>query len=342
VDATKTMETLNASAEAANEAAETALLASESIIALSNKVSDEVREAVQQAIESTLPTSAAAQPATAIDTTALIDELRGTLQQTLAAAPQPASAEFDTAPLVDEVRNTIQLAIKRALPPPAVEEEESTSLLERAPLIAGVLTLCGVGYVTLQNDALTAQIEGQRQQISAIEEQLQINVGESGTQVMLLAEQNQRIEEAIQSLASKPAKTEAAAADGEQSAEMVALEQVTDQIQTLQQTLEQIQLASAAQAQTESHADTTATAAAEPVTTTGVTLDGLRTTLQQELSPLHQTMIGVEQRLQAQAAVSIPLQPLPTAPTPVTTTQEEPERGAIRFDNSKPRVYRFP
>ncbi len=345
MDATKTMEALNASADAANEAAETALLASEGIIALSSKVSDDVRDAVQQAIESATPSSTAG-AAAPLDTSALVTEMESVVQLAMAAAP-PATATFDTAPLVEELTAAMQEAVKSATPKPSVmdavlnpeEEEDKKSPLDHAPLAAAALTLCGVGYLAMQNIELSSDLVDQHQKLTAIEEQLQVNVAESGNQVMLLAEQGQRIEESIKTLSTPPTDESQTT---EKSVEMVALEQVASQLTALQQTLEQIQTTSAA------HQEASAAEHAAAVTpeagSSAITLDGIRTTLQEELSPLHLTLKGVEQRMNEKPAVSIPLQPLPTAAPAAAEEQPPRQEGqrVIRYDNSKPKVCRFP
>lgn len=351
MESTKTMEALNASAESANEAAETALLATESIIALSSKVSDDVRSAVQEAIEAATP-PVSETPAATIDSdnSALIDELRGAVQQAIEST-SPASApaaELDSGALIDELSKTVQEAVKSATPKPSVmdavlnpEEEEKKSPLEHAPLIAGALTLCGVGYLAMQNIEFSSDLTDQYQKLTLIEEQLQSNVDESGSQVMLLAEQNQHIKEAIKALSATPTEADTAeSVTPEKSSEMVALDQLSGQISALQQTLEQIQTttASVEEATRAGNTATPAQPATETVTSSDITLEGIRTTLQQELVPLHTSIKLVKQQLN-KPAISIPTQPL--QPT---------EREAIRFEKKpnersrkdKPRVYRYP
>ncbi len=354
METTKTMEALNASAETANEAAETALLATESIIALSSKVSDDIRTAVQEAIESATPSaSETAAGAVGSNNSTLIEELRGAVQQAVesaspASTPTVASA-LDSSTLADELSAAVKEAVKAATPKSSVmdavlnPEDEEKSLLDHAPLIAGVLTLCGVGYLAMQNIELSDDLIDQHQKLIMIEEQLQSNIGETGSQVMLLAEQNQRVEDAINALSTPP---KAEAATTEKSSEMVALEQVATQLSTLQQALEQIQAAAAATTREKEETKATEVIAAKPqpeptaesATSSGVTLEGIRATLQQELVPLHTSIKLVEQQLN-KPVVSIPAQPIQSAEREAITFEKKPRK---RFSNDKPRVYRFP
>ncbi len=342
MDATKTMEALNASAETANEAAETALLASESIVALGSKMGDEVRHAIQQALESAAATTAPQPSAAPIDNDALVEAIRNSVEETLRSTPRQAVAEFDPQPLVDQVRVAVNSTVKNALAKPE-EEEEQPGLGQHAPLIAGVLTLCGVGYLSLQHTELVELMDEQIVKTAAIDEQIQVNIGESASQVMLLAQQNQKIEEALQSLTSKPKPEESSAEPEKKSAELIALEQLTGQLDTLQQSLEQQIQQARMVAEASSTPAPAAAPSPEPTTETrsDITLDGIRTTLKEELTPLHTTLEGVKQQLEEQASQPVPLQPI-SQPSTSYNSEDRPTVKRQGFDNSKPRVYRFP
>lgn len=253
VEFTKTMETLNASASAANEAAETALLASEGIVALSSRVSDDVRSAVQQAIES--------------------------------ATPPPAPAA--TLALPDED-----------------EEAAPSPLKEHAALIPGVLTLLGVGYLAMQNMALTEQLGSQALKLSALEEQLAVNSGEAGNHAMLLAEQSQKIEESIKALA-QPAPVAATPTEPDPTL-VAALEQLQSSVETAGETLSILQQRSDEAAQQPEVPAAEPVAETTPITTiateipNALTLDQLQSTLQQQLDPLQQSLNRVEQKVNEQ------------------------------------------
>ncbi len=276
MDLTKSMETLTASADAANEAAETALLASEGVIALSSRVSDDIRNTVRQAIQE--------------------------------AASQPA-------PQVEQ----------------EVEEAPESPLKVYAPLIAATLTLAGVGYLAVQNMTLSEQLEKQQQNVAALDEMLQINSGEAGSHVMLLAEQSQRIEEAIKAMEQKIGAPPAAP---DNSAQIAVLEQLTLKVDQLQVALEQ-------QAQQQS---TVTIAAAEPspevaapAASAAITLEAMRSTLKEEITPLHQTLKSVETQLAQQAVQQA--QPV------VEKIESKPlsyNRKKEKKKSSKAKLYRFP
>jgi hypothetical protein len=300
VDSIKTIETMTASADAANQAAEAALLASEEVVTLSSRVSDDVRSAVQKAI--------------------------------------------------------------RAAAPPRVDPDtEGSSLQDHIPLIVSALTLCGVVYLTLQNDDLSQQLNEQIDIVSVLEEQVE---GLAPTSlIMALAESGQRIEEALSAThsAMQPPTTtavavaqttpaeegsgEAVAAEGPLIAEAVPqaeplsiepppitssqitsrLEQISQQLVTLQATLTALP----------------ATPAATPAVASniGITIESIRATLQQELTPLQQSLTSMESGIQQQFS-ELQLQPaLPQASVEITTPYRAP---ATVLDNSKPRPYRFP
>jgi len=273
VDLTQTMETLSASADTANQAAETALLASEGVVALSTHVSDEVRSAVQQ-------------------------------------------------------------AIKAAAPPPPEEEEAESPLKQFAPVIVGALTLCGVGYLSIQNSTLSEQVAEQQQQVTSLEEQLQVSIGESGSQIMLLAEQGQQTQEAIQALAVPAKPTEQVTEDD--SKQIAILEGLGQKLVSLQAAVESLQI--------ESLQAATASAAAPAISTTeesvipatvavvapsSLTLDAVQDILKQEITPLHQTLKSVESQIVQQAL---------SKAAEVTTQKLKKKKRTQK----SPKLYRFP
>jgi len=274
VDLTQTMETLSASADTANQAAETALLASEGVVALSTHVSDEVRSAVQQ-------------------------------------------------------------AIKAAAPPPPEEEEAESPLKQFAPVIVGALTLCGVGYLSIQNSTLSEQVAEQQQQVTSLEEQLQVSIGESGSQIMLLAEQGQQTQEAIQALAVPAKPTEQVTEDD--SKQIAILEGLGQKLVSLQAAVESLQI--------ESLQAATASAAAPPAASTteesvipatvavvapsSLTLDAVQDILKQEITPLHQTLKSVESQIVQQAL---------SKAAEVTTQKLKKKKRTQK----SPKLYRFP
>lgn len=274
MDPTQTMERLTASADTANQAAETALLASEGVIALSTRVSDEVRSAVEQAIRSATP---------------------------------PAAPRIDDS-----------------------EERKESPLKAQAPLIAGLLTLCGVAYLSLQNSTLTEQLTEQQQQLTLLEEQLQTNLGESGTQVMLLAEQNQRIEEAIKATEEKIGEP-APAPVVDNSAQIAALTGLSDKIAALEGQLATLQQpATPAAEATPTPPVAESTTAPAPVATVSIdpalTLEAVRGALQDEIAPLQRTMHSIKEQVTQRAVVES---------APITFKKPKAK-------SKQPKAYRFP
>ncbi len=275
MDLSKSIETLTESAETANEAAETALLASEGVIALSTRVSDEVRSAVQQALKS---------------------------------SAQPKQR------FLDEQE--------------AESASNSSSLLDKLPLVVSTLTLCGVGYLAMQNIMLTEQVEQQSETVARLEEQLQVSSAENMTQMMILADQGVRTEENVKVLEGKIGTIQPAT-PVDNSVQIAALEQLSQQVETLNGTIdkqsaqiEPITTAIATLAIQEKLAETEeaavappaeAVASTVPTTTTpaptpaitpvadAITIETLRTTLKEEITPLHNTLKSVETHISEQA-----------------------------------------
>ena len=272
MDLTQTMETLSASADTANQAAETALLASEGVVALSTHVSDEVRSAVQQ-------------------------------------------------------------AIKAAAPPPPEEEEAESPLKQFAPVIVGALTLCGVGYLSIQNSTLSEQVAEQQQQVTSLEEQLQVSIGESGSQIMLLAEQGQQTQEAIQALAVPAKPTEQVTEDD--SKQIAILEGLGQKLVSLQAAVESLQIeslqatASAAAPAISTTEESVIPATVAVVAPSSLTLDAVQDILKQEITPLHQTLKSVESQIVQQAL---------SKAAEVTTQKLKKKKRTQK----SPKLYRFP
>ncbi|HIJ23087.1 MAG: hypothetical protein HON68_09465 [Gammaproteobacteria bacterium] len=322
MDLIKTIETASASASAANEAAETALLATEGIVSLSSRVSDDVRNSVQQAIRAASP------PRRDPDES---DQSLGDSAPLIVSALTLCGVLYlamENSTLTEQLND--QLFIVTSLEEQMSSEENITlmmTLAESSQRIEESLMMLSQ-QSSGKNPATDSEIaETATETETETETETTLAMDMEATSATPLNES----EMSITPIESLPAK--------ENTAQLLtALEQINHKLDTLQNTLSST---AHSVALTEPQQSTTAVTASTRLPGTGVTVETLRTTLQQELVPLQQTIkiMGSEfsQQFTTLQTLSLPQQPALEGIS--FDVQSETERTVTK---KKPRAYRFP